>query len=288
MKADDNGQLLVEIDAALGGSEAALRRVVEAVQHEVFRLALRMLGHFADAQDATQEILIRVVTSLATFERRSAFRTWVYSIASNHLRDAAARRRSPVTASLDDMTHQLEAGLALTRQHPLSPTETADPALKLEAREVGLRCTQGMLMCLDVEHRLALVLSEIFGLDTAHGAEVLGISPAAYRQRLSRGRRRLEAFIRGRCGLADAGAECTCERQAAALRRQRPGRPLRVEFCAGSDPVATVQLQQAHGELKLLWRLAAVMRGAPQWQAPQAVTERLRDVIAASALLARH
>ncbi|WP_140630271.1 RNA polymerase sigma factor [Methylibium rhizosphaerae] len=280
-------QLLQEVDAALAGSEAALRRVVEAVQHDVFRLALRLLGHFADAQDATQEILIRVVTSLATFERRSTLRTWVYSIATNHLRDAARKRRSQAAASLDDMTRQLDAGLAVTRQHPLPAADCADPTLRLEAREVGLRCTQGMLMCLDVEHRLALVLGEIFALDTAQGAEVLGISPAAYRQRLSRGRRRLEAFLRGRCGLADASAECSCERQAAALRVQRGGRPLRIEFCAGGDDVAGEPLQQAHGELKLLWRLAAVMRSAPQWQAPQAVTERLREVIAASTLLGR-
>lgn len=284
----DNEQLLCEIDAALGGSEAALRCVVEAVQHDVFRLALRMLGHFADAQDATQEILIRVVTSLAGFERRSAFRTWVYSIATNHLRDAVVKRNRGAAASLDEMTRQLDAGLSITRQHPAPPAETGDPALRLEAREVGLRCTQGMLMCLDVDHRLALVLSEIFGLDTALGAEVLGISPAAYRQRLSRGRRRLESFIRGRCGLVDASAECSCERQAAALRVQRQGRPLRIEFCAGSDSPGAAELQQAHGELKLLWRLAAVWRGAPQWQAPQAMTERLREVIAASALLARH
>jgi RNA polymerase sigma factor (sigma-70 family) len=285
MKGDDQ-HLLSDIDAALGGSEAALRRVVEAVQHDVFRLALRMLGHLADAQDATQEILIRVVTALATFEQRSAFRTWVYSIATNHLRDAATKRRNSATASLDEMTRQLDAGLALARQHPLTAAEAADPALRVEAREVGLRCTQGMLMCLDVDHRLALVLSEVFGLDTGHGAEVLGISPAAYRQRLSRGRRRLESFIRGRCGLVDAGAECSCQQQAVALRLRRPGRTLRIEFARSEGD--EVPLEQAHGELKLLWRLAAVLRGAPEWKSPEAVTERLRDVIAASALLARH
>lgn len=284
MKGADQ-ELLSDIDAALGGSESALRRIVEAVQHDVFRLALRMLGHFADAQDATQEILIRVVTSLATFERRSAFRTWVYSIATNHLRDAAVKRRAGATTSLDEMTRQLDAGLVLAGQHPLTAAETADPALRLEAREVGLRCTQGMLMCLDVEHRLALVLSEVFGLDTAHGAEVLGISPAAYRQRLSRGRRRLESFIRGRCGLVDATAECSCERQVVALRERKPGRPLRLEFCAGSAGPPAVALEQAHGELKVLWRMAVVLRSAPQWRAPEAVTQRLRDVIASSSLL---
>src|SRR5688572_23547148 len=94
-------QALPLIDAALGGSDAALGSIVAGVQDEIHRLAMRMLGHRADAQDATQEILIRVVTSLATFQRRSAFSTWVYSIAANHLRDAATRRQSRTMASLD-------------------------------------------------------------------------------------------------------------------------------------------------------------------------------------------
>jgi RNA polymerase sigma factor (sigma-70 family) len=84
-------QALPLIDAALGGSEPALGALVRGVQDEVYSLALRMLGQRADAQDATQEILIRILTSLASFERRSAVSTWVYSVAANHLRDAATR-----------------------------------------------------------------------------------------------------------------------------------------------------------------------------------------------------
>lgn len=275
-------QALPLIDAALGGSEPALGALVLGVQDEVYRLALRMLGQRADAQDATQEILIRIVTSLASFQRRSAFSTWVYSVAANHLRDAATRRQSRSMASLDAMAEQLDAGLALSGQHDAASLD--DPALQLEARELGLRCTQGMLMCLDVEHRLPLVLTEIFGLDTALGAEVLGISAPAYRQRLSRGRRRLEGFIEGRCGWIDPGAACTCPRQALAARRL--GAPAVTRWSAGETAHQRRDaLHAGYDELALMQRIASALRRTPQWTAPQEVTRRLLSVIAASPML---
>ena len=271
------------IDAALAGSDGALERVIAGVQDDVYRLALRMLGHRADAQDATQEILIRVVTSLASFERRSSFATWVYSIAANHLRDAASRRQSRQMSSLDAMAEQLDAGLALTAHVDLA-SHCGDPALQLEARELGLRCTQGMLMGLDVDHRLALVLSEIFGIDTAHGAQVLGIGPAAYRQRLSRARRRLQEFMSGRCGWVDGQAPCSCPRQALAARAA--GHSVPIHWAAGeSDEARREALAAGYDELALMQRIAIALRRTPQWQVPAAVTERLHSVIAASPLL---
>ncbi|HEX6704486.1 MAG TPA: sigma-70 family RNA polymerase sigma factor [Albitalea sp.] len=266
------------IDAALAGGDAALERIVTGVQDEVYRLALRMLGHRADAQDATQEILIRIVTSLSSFERRSAFSTWVYSVAANHLRDALSRRRTREAASLDAMAAQLDAGLAATA-HVDMASHAHDPSLQLEARELGLRCTQGMLMALDVDHRLALVLTEIFGLDTAQGALVLGISPAAYRQRLSRGRRRLEDFMGGRCGLVDDGAACHCPRQALAMRDA--GRAVAIQWANRDERAA---LAAGYRELSLMQRIAIELR-SPQWHAPDEIAQRVRSVIAASPML---
>ena len=63
----------------------ALSRLVEEVQHPVYRLALRFLGHPEDAKDASQEILIRLITHLGSFEGRSQFMTWAYTIAVRQL-----------------------------------------------------------------------------------------------------------------------------------------------------------------------------------------------------------
>jgi hypothetical protein len=73
------------IARANAGEAGALEALVRRHQAYVFNIAVRMLYCPQDAEDATQEILIKVVTKLSTFEGRSRFRTWLYRIATNHL-----------------------------------------------------------------------------------------------------------------------------------------------------------------------------------------------------------
>src|SRR5215468_12606043 len=72
------GNLEDQVRAAAAGDRDGAEAVLAAVRGEVYRLSLRMLGHPADAEDATQEILVLVLTRLASFRGESAFRTWVY------------------------------------------------------------------------------------------------------------------------------------------------------------------------------------------------------------------
>ena len=66
--------------------------LLDGVQDMVFGLSLRMLGLVPDAEDATQEILIKVMTRLSTFRQESSLSTWVFRIAVNHLRDVRKSR----------------------------------------------------------------------------------------------------------------------------------------------------------------------------------------------------
>ena len=82
-------QALEELVArARGGDAAALESVVAAVEKDVRRLALRFLWNPQDAEDAAQEILVRIVTGLEGFRGDSSFRTWVYRVACNALLSA--------------------------------------------------------------------------------------------------------------------------------------------------------------------------------------------------------
>ncbi len=268
------------IAGALGGDERALAALLRAIEPPVFRLALRMLGHFGDAEDATQEVLIKLTTALASFDGRSAFTTWAYSVTANHVRDLLERRGRTQHASLDALQARLDGGLQLTADW--QPVDlAADPALALEAREMGLRCTQGMLLCLDPEQRLALVLTDVFDLSTAEAAEVAGVSADAFRQRVSRARRRMEEFLAGRCSLADPEARCRCERQVAA--KKRVGEPLPIQFAALQREQGA--LEAARDDLTLLQNFARTLHGAPEWRAGERVHERLREVLAATRLL---
>ena len=78
---------------AIDGDGHALDRLVRDLQGDVYGLALRMLWNREDAEDATQEILVRVVTRLAQFDFRSKLKTWVYRVAVNYILDV---KKSPM------------------------------------------------------------------------------------------------------------------------------------------------------------------------------------------------
>lgn len=276
-------ELLAYVDAALAGDAAALERLILALKDPLYRLALRMLGNFADAEDATQEILVKITTGLSSFERRASIRTWAFRVAVNHLRDASASRRRTAAESFEAVAEQLEGGIALTPDYR-GQTTSADPALELEAREIGLHCTQGILMCLDIDQRAAYVLSEVFDFDSRTAAQILDISEPAYRQRLSRARRALESFMGTHCGLVHDEARCTCERQAHALRKVRQGKPLRIQFARGTTP-SHATVDAARAELSRLQRIAVVFRNSPEWSAPDSLLTNVRRVLGTSPLL---
>jgi DNA-directed RNA polymerase specialized sigma24 family protein len=71
------------VAAAVGGDQRALEQLLGAVADDVYRLAVRMLWHPEDAEDATQEILVKVATRLSTFRGDARVSTWVHRIAVN-------------------------------------------------------------------------------------------------------------------------------------------------------------------------------------------------------------
>jgi RNA polymerase sigma factor (sigma-70 family) len=216
--------LETQVQRAQGGDRAALEAVVAAIQRDVYGLALRFLWHPQDAEDAAQEILIRVVTHLGSFRGESAFRTWVWRIAANTLLNLRRARMEQATVSFDAFGRDLEQGLS---DAPLSVPAGVEEALLLE--EVKIGCSLGMLLCLERPQRLAYILGEILELDHAEAAAVLEVRPAAFRQRLARARRAVSDFMLARCGLINPANPCRCRRRvntAIALGRVNPQRLL--------------------------------------------------------------
>src|SRR5882724_10639619 len=101
--------LIANVRAAAAGDKNAARSILDAIQDDVYRLSLRMLGHPADAEDASQEILVIVLTHLGSFRGESSIKTWVWRIAANHL--AKARRGRRETISFDALDEGLRKGL---------------------------------------------------------------------------------------------------------------------------------------------------------------------------------
>src|SRR5947207_5000519 len=82
----------VLVEHAKRGSREALERLVARHQPWIFNIVLRMLYVRQDAEDTTQEILIKLITKLSTFEGRSSFRTWLYRLSINHVLNVKRRR----------------------------------------------------------------------------------------------------------------------------------------------------------------------------------------------------
>ena len=209
---------------AVAGDRAAVASIVCELEAPVYGLSLRMLWQPADAADATQEILVRIITRLSQFDFRSRLKTWAYRVAANYLLDVKKSCVERETLSFDSLSVDLLDGL--------SDEGPADSEQSLLTEEVRVGCTLAMLQCLDRAHRLAYVLGEIFDLPALEAAEALELEPAAFRKRLQRARTAVESFTRTHCGLANDEAPCGCHRRVPAavnLGRVRPGLPLLAE-----------------------------------------------------------
>jgi RNA polymerase sigma factor (sigma-70 family) len=187
---------------AVDGDRDAVHGLVRALQADVYGLALRILWHREDAEDATQEILVRVITRLSQFDFRSHLRTWVYRVAANYLLDVKKSAVEKQRLTFEHFADDLAQG-----QSVAGP---ADEESSLLVEEVKIGCTLAMLQCLDRPHRLAYVLGEVLDLSAPEGAEALGIDAAAFRKRLQRSRERVESFTRQHCGLVSGSAACQC------------------------------------------------------------------------------
>ncbi len=251
--------------AAGAGDQDALEEVVAAVHDDVYRLALRMLWHPQDAEDATQEVLVRIVTRIATYRGDAAFKTWAYRVAANHILNWRESRVERESLSFRRFGESLQEGLA----EP-SPDR---PDAEILAEEVKLGCTLGMLLCLDRDQRLAYVLSDVFELSSEDGAYVCDISAPAFRQRAARARAKLRAFVAEHCGLVNREAACRCDRRVEAAVRLGRVNPDALLFADRAE------LTSAVGEMERLHDLGSLMRSHPEYRAPGDAVERVRALV---------
>lgn len=260
------------LGAARAGNLAALDRLLRRHQPWVFNLALRMVWRREAAEDATQEILLKAVTHLGTFEGRSAFSTWLYRIAVNHLLNVRASEMEERRMTFADMGRSLDAC-----DDSDLPDESLLPighGLLVEEARIG--CITAMLMCLDRRQRLAFVFGEIFGVTSDEGGELMDTSAENFRQLLVRARRDLYQFMQQKCGLVNTANPCRCTKKAGAFMRHGWLDPQRRQFTA--DRLAAVRdaAPDRLAELDDAQRAyAALYRDTPLVDAP-AILERLR------------
>lgn len=261
----DLDDLTVVALRARDGDRDALDELCRRIQQPVYRLALRFTGHPVDAQDAAQEVMVRIVTHLGSFEARSRFTTWMYTVATRQFLRSARR---PVEASVLGP----EAFAAFIDRNVGERWSPEDEVSYRElCADVRLSCTYGMLLCLSREHRIAYLMGDLLGFTDVEAAEICDVTPAAFRQRLARSRATMRDLMGRRCGLVRAENPCRCDRLVRASIDHGLLDPTAPDFARHAGvtlPIATDTLEGAAAELDLAVAAAEVHRSSPRAEAP--------------------
>lgn len=262
------------IDKAVDGNKKALEGLILGVEDMIYNLSLRMLGSLYDAQDATQEIIIKIITQLSTFRKECAFTTWVYRMATNYLINYKKSMFAQRPLSFEFYGQDIEAGFLPNSDDLLQGVEEA-----VLADELKQSCTNVMLQCLDPESRCIYVLGLMFKVDSKVCADIFGITPEAYRQRLSRIRKRVGEFLGEYCGLSKTG-KCSCQKRvgyAISTHRLDPGN---LEY----SKLETAEKDNFTQAMEEMDELSFIFADMPKYRAPQETRAFLDQLLSSESM----
>jgi RNA polymerase sigma factor (sigma-70 family) len=268
------------VEPARSGNSQALSALVRGLQGPLYRLARRMLVSSSDAEDATQEILVKVVTHLGEFEARSGILTWAYAIAVRHLMRARASKAEQRAVSPEQMATMLDTGLGFVASETLSKAEA-----RVFEREIRLSCTHAILVTLSRDERIAVILADVLHLESPVASALCEITPEAFRQRLTRGRARLKPILEERCGLVDPANPCHCAKQIPAKRSlgMRREKLIFAKESAdagadadGADDLGAERLERAAQQMRGLERAAVAFHVDPPLEPPKSLWTRMQ------------
>jgi RNA polymerase sigma factor (sigma-70 family) len=257
----------------LAGSRDALETLVRRHQPWIYNLAFRMVMVREEAEDVTQEVLVKVITKLASYDPdKGSFRTWLYRIVSNHVINMKTRGYE---AAVTD----IESYYAFVTQVPDQDPD-ASPETQLVISDLAIGCVTGTLLCLERKQRLVFILAIAFGVSDVMGGEILEISPAAFRKTLSRARARLHEYMNGNCSVLNPDAPCSCRKKAKGFIDAGAYSAERIFFHQADGP----RLKELVGEkierfdTEVYGEYARLFRGHPFYAPPEAAGW-LRDLL---------
>ena len=261
--------LKTHIEKAKLGDKNALESVIMAIKDLVYNLSLKMLLYPDDAKDATQEILIKIITHLSTFNHQSQFKTWVYRITTNYLITEKGKNAKRFTMPFEDYEDLIDMG----QSDVVSYSKNEGELLLLE-EEVKVSCTQGLLLCLNSFDRMVYILSEILDFNSIEGSEILEISSDNFRQKLSRSRAKIRSFLTNKCGLANPNNPCRCTKKIDYLISQKIINPKGLRFAPLSN--RSIDLVNQIGDLE---KSIAIYRSTPSFPAPDVILKELKTTL---------
>jgi RNA polymerase sigma-70 factor (ECF subfamily) len=194
---DENGQAEL-LASARAGDQAAFGKLIEPYHREILVHCYRILGSFEDAEDISQEVLLRAWKHLSSFEGRSSLRAWLYKIGTNACLDVLDRRRvrglpRELYPRGDPLRELPSPSKEVTWVEPF-PDEYIDgqpniyPEARYEVRESITLAFVAALQTLPGRQRAALLLCDVLGWNASEAAEILNTTTAAINSALQRAR----------------------------------------------------------------------------------------------------
>lgn len=175
-------------------------KIYEDFQPKILRYLTRLIGE-AEAEDMTQEVLIKVNNALPSFRGESQLSTWIYRIATNaaldRLRNPSFQRVGQFMLLEDPMESD-----QVSSDHRVVLAKEKKPSVEKQLiREEMNVCIRGYIEKLPENYRAALVLSEYEGLKNNEIAEILGMTLDTVKIRLHRARAKLKEELESHCEL---------------------------------------------------------------------------------------
>lgn len=171
------------------GDTKAFDELVEKYTPKLYGLVYHMTSNHEDTNDILQDVFAKAYRALKRFQGKSAFYTWIYSIATNMTLNFLKKRNRRRGMSLDDVD------LAIERDKDfIEATSKSDPVKEANISELQERLNMAMQELSD-DHRAVVTMFDIQGMPHAEIAKILGVSEGTVRSRLFYAHRQLQTYL---------------------------------------------------------------------------------------------
>ncbi|MEQ1842540.1 MAG: sigma-70 family RNA polymerase sigma factor [Verrucomicrobiales bacterium] len=185
-KPDEDRDLVAR---AQDGDTKAFDELVRKHSAKLYSLVYNMTSNHEDTNDLLQDIFAKAYRSLKRFQGKSAFYTWIYSIAVNMTLNFLKKRNRQRKLSLDDVDQNIQNDADFIEQ-----TSKTDPVKEVNILELQARLNAAM-QTLSEDHRAVVTMFDIMGLPHNQISAILGVSPGTVRSRLFYAHRQLQNYL---------------------------------------------------------------------------------------------
>lgn len=184
----------VLVEQCQQGHSAAMERLIVKYQDRIYNVVFKMCGNRDDAAELTQDIFVKFIEKINTFQGRSAFYTWLFRIAVNMTLNFCKRRFKVVNRSLDEPVGEQMDQAKQSLGNFLVDKNAVEPSVMAQRKEVA-EIISLALGKLDDSQRMVLILRDIEGMSYAEVADSLDIELGTVKSRLSRARSNLREIL---------------------------------------------------------------------------------------------